>query len=66
MEVLGSEAARHADVSLQTVRDLVLRFNASGPDGLVASQIARDIRHSPTPIAANGLWPAWWRTDRKP
>ncbi len=30
-----SEAARHADVSVQTVRDWVLRFNASGPDGLV-------------------------------
>jgi transposase len=30
-----SEAARHADVSLQAVRDWVLRFNAEGPDGLV-------------------------------
>jgi transposase len=30
-----SEAARHADVSIQTVRDWVLRFNADGPDGLI-------------------------------
>ena len=30
-----SEAARHGDVSLQTVRDWVLHFNAAGPDGLV-------------------------------
>ena len=30
-----SEAARHANVSLQTVRDWVLRFNAKGADGLV-------------------------------
>jgi transposase len=29
------EAARIADVGLQTVRDWVLRFNAKGPDGLV-------------------------------
>ncbi len=30
-----SEAARIGSVGLQTVRDWVLRFNASGPDGLV-------------------------------
>jgi transposase len=30
-----SDAARIADVGLQTVRDWVLRFNADGPDGLV-------------------------------
>ena len=30
-----SEAARHANVNLQTVRDWVLRFNAEGPDGLI-------------------------------
>ena len=30
-----TEAARHGDVSLQTVRDWVLRFNAAGPDGLI-------------------------------
>jgi len=30
-----SEAARHGGVSLQTIRDWVLRFNARGPDGLV-------------------------------
>jgi len=30
-----SAAARHAAVSIQAVRDWVLRFNASGPDGLV-------------------------------
>ena len=30
-----SDAARHANVSLQTVRDWVLRFNADGPDGLI-------------------------------
>lgn len=30
-----SEAARHANVSLQTVRDWVLRFNDNGPDGLL-------------------------------
>ena len=30
-----SEAARRGGVSLQTIRDWVLRFNARGPDGLV-------------------------------
>jgi transposase len=30
-----SAAADHAAVSVQTVRDWVLRFNAAGPDGLV-------------------------------
>ncbi len=30
-----SEAAWHATVSVQTVRDWVLRFNAAGPGGLV-------------------------------
>ena len=30
-----SDAARLADVGLQTIRDWVLRFNAKGPDGLV-------------------------------
>lgn len=30
-----SEAARIGDVSLQTVRDWVLRFNERGPDGLI-------------------------------
>lgn len=29
-----SAAARHGGVSLQTIRDWVLRFNAEGPDGL--------------------------------
>ena len=32
---LRSEAARHADVSVQTIRDWVLRFNADGPGGLI-------------------------------
>jgi len=30
-----SEAARHANASIQTVRDWVLRFNAEGPGGLI-------------------------------
>tara|TARA_R110000787_G_scaffold282559_1_gene394497 strand:- start:10897 stop:11445 length:549 start_codon:yes stop_codon:yes gene_type:complete len=30
-----SEAARHANASVQAVRDWVLRFNADGPDGLI-------------------------------
>lgn len=30
-----SDAARLADVGLQTIRDWVLRFNAEGPDGLL-------------------------------
>ena len=30
-----SEAARHGGVGVQTVRDWVLRFNASGADGLL-------------------------------
>lgn len=34
-EAPRSVAARHADVSIQTVRDWVLRFNAAGPDGLI-------------------------------
>lgn len=34
-EAPRSVAARHADVSIQTIRDWVLRFNAAGPDGLI-------------------------------
>ena len=30
-----SDAARHADVSVQSIRDWVLRFNAKGPEGLI-------------------------------
>ncbi len=30
-----TEAAQHADVSVQTVRDWILRFNTAGPSGLV-------------------------------
>jgi len=30
-----TEAARHGDVTLQVVRDWVLRFNAEGPEGLI-------------------------------
>ncbi len=32
---LRCEAARHANVSLQAVRDWLVRFNAEGPDGLI-------------------------------
>jgi len=34
-EAPRSVAARHADVSMQTIRDWVLRFNAAGPDDLI-------------------------------
>lgn len=30
-----SEAARHGNVDVQSIRDWVLRFNAEGPDGLI-------------------------------
>ena len=30
-----SDAARHANVGVQSIRDWVLRFNAKGPDGLI-------------------------------
>ena len=30
-----SEAARHAHVDVQTIRDWVLRFNDEGPNGLI-------------------------------
>ena len=30
-----SEAGRHANVDVQSIRDWVLRFNAEGPDGLI-------------------------------
>ena len=30
-----SEAARHGNVTVQIIRDWVLRFNAEGPDGLI-------------------------------
>ena len=33
-----SDAARVGGVGLQTIRDWVLRFNASGPDGLIDSK----------------------------
>ena len=32
-----SDAARLGNVTLQIVRDWVLRFNANGPDGLIAA-----------------------------
>lgn len=59
-----SEAARHGGVSLQTVRDWVLRFNAAGPDGLLDGKstgalprltgeqkaaLARAVEDGPTP-----------------
>ncbi len=59
-----SEAARHGDVGVQTVRDWVLRFNSAGPDGLLdgkspgapprlnAAQraaLARVVEEGPTP-----------------
>lgn len=43
-----SEAAHHADVSVQTVRDWVLRFNAVGPGGLI------DGKSTGTPPRLNG------------
>ena len=36
-----SEAARHGGVGVQTVRDWVLRFNASGADGLLDRTASR-------------------------
>lgn len=36
-----SEAAKVAGVTLQIVRDWVLRFNAGGPDGLAAHDVVR-------------------------
>src|SRR5664279_2431376 len=33
-----AEAARLGGVGLQTIRDWVLRFNAKGPDGLIAGE----------------------------
>src|SRR3712207_637211 len=59
-----SEAARIGDVTLQVVRDWVLRFNAAGPEGLVdrgapgqpsrltdahRAALARVIEEGPTP-----------------
>lgn len=59
-----SEAARHGGVSLQTVRDWVLRFNTDGPDGLLDGKstgappklngeqkatLARAVEDGPTP-----------------
>lgn len=61
---LRSEAARHGGVSLQTIRDWVLRFNARGPDGLMDDKstgapprlnagqraaLARAVEHGPVP-----------------
>ncbi|MBL4748588.1 MAG: winged helix-turn-helix domain-containing protein [Magnetovibrio sp.] len=58
------KASRHANVSVQSIRDWVLRFNAKGPDGLIdrkstgtpprldAAQkmaLARVIEDGPTP-----------------
>jgi transposase len=59
-----TEAAHHANTSIQAVRDWVLRFNAEGPDGLVDGKstgtpprlnadqrvaLARVIEEGPTP-----------------
>lgn len=43
-----SEAARLGDVTLQIVRDWVLRFNADGPDGLLERKAP-----GPTPLLAD-------------
>lgn len=62
---LRCEAARNADVSLQAVRDWVLRFNEKGPDGLV------DGKSTGTPPRLNeeqcvALARVWSRKDRPP
>ena len=45
-----SEAARHANASVQAVRDWVLRFNADGPDGLIdGKSTARVVEDGPAP-----------------
>ena len=64
-----SDAARIGGVSLQTVRDWVLRFNADGPDGLIGGKapgqqpklstaqlqaLARIVEEGPIP-AAHGV-----------
>ena len=60
-----SEAARIGGVTLQIVRDWVLRFNAFGPDGLLdrkspgpASKLNDDQRRARTSIVENGPIPA--------
>ena len=40
------EAARHANVDVQSIRDWVLRFNAEGPEGLI-DRIVHGSSHAP-------------------
>jgi len=51
-----TEAARLGDVTLQIIRDWVLRFNAQGPAGLITRQGARPApaAHSCAPPGADG------------
>lgn len=43
-----SEAARHGNVDVQSIRDWVLRFNTEGPDGLI------DRKSTGAPMRLNG------------
>jgi transposase len=54
-----SEAAKIGGVGLQVVRDWVLRFNAHGPDGLVAARRLDNLPGSRTSTAPR------WRASSK-
>ncbi|WP_084005257.1 helix-turn-helix domain-containing protein [Magnetovibrio blakemorei] len=53
-----SDAARHANVDVQSIRDWVLRFNAKGPDGLIDLKSTGARRISPA------IWPSGWKTEK--
>jgi transposase len=56
-----SEAAKIGGVTLQIIRDWVLRFNAFGPDGLVDRKAPGQSRRASTPISA----PRWRASSKR-
>ena len=57
-----TQAAQLGGVTLQIVRDWVVRFNAEGPDGLVNRKGLASLRSL---TAGSGLhWCRCWRADR--
>lgn len=57
-----SDAAKIGGVTLQIVRDWVIRFNAEGPDGLKSRKAPG--RPSIWAMSSAGLWPRRWRQGR--
>ena len=63
-----SDAARLGGVTVQVIRDRVLRFNADGPDGLIDRKAPGTVRpqaRRPSLMTLSaGRWPSGSRPDR--